>query len=641
MRTGISNSFRLTTLILLAILILPAQVVSATHFVTFNDGHQLVFPDSLVKEMSQHDGVISFTANDGTVYAYPLADVRSADQQPSRDLPVFLSFKFNKRYNYQLIADATGVIDGDTIRTEVAGIGKRLTATFTLSDPAARVYVDGAEQESTVSRLRFEPCRTYIVGYPGDLVLTMTKTGNHVMTPYGREYVVTVDYLTDHSTTVPRIDINTVGGVNISSKLYYLDAEIIIDGAGVFTSMTDSVKVKGRGNSSWSDNPKAKNSYRLLFDKKVRPLGLAKGKSWVLLANKISGSMMTNAIGMKAASLIGTPAANHIIPVDLYVNGTYKGSYNLTEKVGFASNSVDLDDEGAAALLELDIHYDEDEGQKFMSSPMDLPVNVKEPDFSEGATVLSLADIEWRFNGLADAIFNNRDLAGLADIDALARYLMANELICNRELLHPKSVYCYHKNILEDTCRFIFGPVWDLDWAFGFDGSHNTSYFSDNIYYDYYVEGSAVPNYLFLANLGKDMKVRRRMYKLWTAFMTNGIDELCEFCKDYYKYARPSLSKNMNVAADYTRYDQQANMAKEWIRQRANFIYERLKLEFEKPGDVDGDMVLTISDATMLIDYLLGIESDAFNEACADVNGDGLVDIADLATLIDLLLTGN
>ena len=68
-----------------------------------------------------------------------------------------------------------------------------------------------------------------------------------------------MDFLTDHSTTVPRIDINTVGGVYITSKEYYVDAEIIIDGAGVFPSMTDAVKIKGRGNSSWSNNPKIRD----------------------------------------------------------------------------------------------------------------------------------------------------------------------------------------------------------------------------------------------------------------------------------------------------------------------------------------------------------------------------------------------
>lgn len=609
------------------------------HYVTLNDGRMLVFPDESVRSVSKQGGAVSFTAVDGKVYTYPLTQVKSIGQQPARELPTLNSFKFYKKNNYQLVADATGIIATDSIHVEVAGIGKRLTATFSVSDAAARVYVDGVEQESAVSRLRFNPSRVYTVAYPGDLVLTQTEAGEYVMAPYGRQYTVNVDYLTDHSTSVPRIDINTVGGVNISSKEYYLDAEIIIDGAGVFPSMTDSVQIKGRGNSSWSSNPAAKNPYTLKFDHKVKPLGLAKGKKWVLIAHKHKGSLLTDAIGMKAASLIGTPAANHIIPVDLYVNGTYKGNYNFTEHVGFAGNSVDLDDEGAAALLELDIHYDEADEQKFMSNPMNLPVNIKEPDFADDATVLTLQDIEQRFNALANAIYSNGDIAEHADIDALARYLMTNELICNRELLHPKSVFCYNENILADSCRFIFGPVWDLDWSFGFDGSSNTSYFNNNQYYDYYNEGTAVPNYLFLGNLGKDMKIRKRLYELWTVFMTDGLDELCEFGKDFYKYAKPSFTKNISVTGDYTNYSNQATLASNWIRQRAEFIYGNLKQEFEIPGDVDGDLAVTISDVTRLIDYLLDSSIEGVNQKNADFNGDGEVDIQDVAALIDLLLT--
>ena len=53
---------------------------------------------------------------------------------------------------------------------------------------------------------------------------------------------------------------------------------------------------------------------------------------------------------MKAACLVGTAGANHIVPVELYMNGEYRGSYNFTEKVGFSNNSIDLDDETGAAL---------------------------------------------------------------------------------------------------------------------------------------------------------------------------------------------------------------------------------------------------------------------------------------------------
>ena len=610
------------------------QFANATSYVTFNDGRLLVFPDNCVQSQTQEDGLLSFTAPDGTVFSYALEEISSIDEALTKELPVFTSFKFNNKYNYQVYTDAVGTVTDDEVNIEVAGIGKRLTASFTLSDDNARAYVDGKEQESKVSRLRFENSRSYVVGYPGDLILTEVEAGKYAMMPFGRTYGVNVDFLTDHSTSVPRIDINTVGGVNITSKYVYVDAEIIIDGAGVFPSMTDSVQSKGRGNSSWSPNPDAKNPYRLKFASKVKPFGLTKGKNWVLLANRNWGSLMTNAIGMKAASLVGTVAANHIIPVDLYINGTYKGSYNFTEKVGLAGNSVDLDDETTAALLELDNYYDEAVTQKFKSAVYKTPVNVKSPEFGEDETLLTLAMIQDRYNSFETAVNGDGGIADHVDIDALARFLLANDLVLNFEIFHPKSTFCYNENILNDSCKFIFGPVWDFDWAFGYNGTHASTYFNRNTTLDFFSVSNEFFNDLF-----KDNRVKYNLYKLCQQFLLDGLDELCEYCQDYYDYAAPSITSNDNAGLDITDYGKQVEKAQNWFTQRANLIYEQLKNEIVLPGDVNGNGVVSITDITVLIDYMLSGSHIFIIKDNADVDDDGEITINDVTTLIDQLLS--
>ena len=617
-------------------LVMLAPVAGATSYVTFNDGHLLVLPDECVQIVSQDDGSLTIVALDGSVFSYPMADIESISDTLPRELPSITSYKFTNKCNYQVYTDAVGVIENDTIRIEVAGIGKRLTATFSLSDNDAVAYVDGVLQQSKESRMRFAGSKVYTVCHMGDMVLKELEYGSYGLVPFGRNVVVDVDFLIDHSTSVPRIDINTVGGVPISSKEYYLDAEIIIDGAGVFPSMTDSVQVRGRGNDSWSTNPNSKNPYRLKFASKVKPFGMTKGKNWVLLANKRKGSMMTNAIGMKAASLIGTVAANHIVPVDLYVNGTYKGSYNFTEKVGLAGNSVDLDDETAAALLELDKYYDEAETQKFMSTPYDIPVNIKSPEFGADSTLLTLGVIQQRFNSFVADVYDGNDYTGHVDIDQLARFLMVNELILNREILHPKSTYCYNENILDPESRFVFGPVWDLDWAFGYDGSTAASYFVKSYLADFFnIQITQQPFYAALLN---SSALKSRMYELWKGFKGDDLDELCEFCQDYYNYARPSFSKNKAAALDGTDYANQVTLAINWLRQRSEFIFEKLVAENLILGDVDGDGEVSISDVSVLVDYLLQGDQVQIDLDNADVDGDGEVTISDVSALIDKLL---
>ena len=57
-------------------------------------------------------------------------------------------------------------------------------------------------------------------------------------------------------------------------------------------------------------------------------------------------------------------------------------------------------------------------------------------------------------------------------------------------------------------------------------------------------------------------------------------------------------------------------------------------------GDVNGNGSIDISDATLLIDYLLNGDSTGINMENADCNQNGVVDISDVTTLINYLLNG-
>ena len=82
-------------------------------------------------------------------------------------------------------------------------------------------------------------------------------------------------------------------------------------------------------------------------------------------------------------------------------------------------------------------------------------------------------------------------------------------------------------------------------------------------------------------------KLDREYYAVWKRFMEHQLEELIEFCDDYYAYARPSLEHNANgsyTVYDGTDYQRSTENAKKWLRQRANFIYSNLT-----PYDVPDD----------------------------------------------------
>mgnify|MGYP002855985092 CR=1 FL=1 len=545
------------------------------------DGRIEAYPLSYVTAHNQTGGQLVIETNIGQTFTYALTDVTSVSEEAPADFPMFESFKFNNKFNDQLFTDALGEIVGDTVNVTIAAIGKRLTPSFKVPDGRTLVYVGDELQESKVSRLRFDHDIYYTLTREGCKILLPTADGGHAMQPYGRLVCVHVDWLTDRA-EVPTIYINTSDGLSITSKDYFKDATISIDGHDIFPSMEETpVQIKGRGNSSWGW---PKKPYRLKFETKQKPLGMTAGKSWVLLSNYQTGSLMSNAIGMKAANLMEASAANHIVPVDLYLNGEYRGSYNLTEKVGFANNSVDLADETAAALLELDSYYDEPEGQKFRSTPYNLPINIKEPEFGVDDTRLTLDIVRKDFNSFMAALYKGYNLSRYVDVEQLARFLMVNELICNFELYHPKSTFCYRESFESDTSKYVFGPVWDLDWAFGYEG--HSRYYQDNATSNYWIN---MPNFevkQFIQDLRWKYAPLSTIYQqLWEEFMQDGLEELKEYVQDYYDFARNSFDDNRSVWGDRTDYAKQVTTATNWLQTRANKIYQDI-LNGVKPETV-------------------------------------------------------
>ena len=151
---------------------------------------------------------------------------------------------------------------------------------------------------------------------------------------------------------VPIVTINIKDGAEVTSKKDYLDATISVEGNGFCDDFEETaVQIRGRGNTTWY---LPKKPYRLKFSKKQNFGGLpAKAKSFVLIANFLDQTLMRNTVAFKIADMLGLPYTNHSVPVELVVNGTYRGSYMLSEKIGINGGSVDIDeDEGV--LLELD-----------------------------------------------------------------------------------------------------------------------------------------------------------------------------------------------------------------------------------------------------------------------------------------------
>lgn len=566
-------------------------------YVYLKDGTVMGYPINMIADWYSENGLLYIYLVPDNLFYHKLSDVDSVSYiKPMRNNASITSFKFNNKYNEDIDTDVICTIDEETrtITGAVTKIGKYLTPSFQ-TDVEATVTVNGIPQQSKVSRVNFSNDVIYSIedstlkrfGWERIDDDTIFYTVN-----MGKEYTVKIDWACDEA-EVPRIDIDIDDGDFVTSKEYYLHAKITIDGGGMFEDFTDSVYIKGRGNSTWSGN---KLPYRLKFNEKVKLFGLKSGKSWVLLACAQDPTLMDHAIGFKAGQLVGAAYTNHSIPVELYMNGKYLGSYHFTEKLGINNNSVDEDD--LSPFFELDTNYDEP--YKFYSDTYGLPVMVHNPDFVDDYADVSYEVIDSMFQEIRadynamEVAVESGDFEDVINIDTLVRFMLANDLSLNLEIMHPKSTYLYKPY---GSNQYYFGPIWDLDWGYAYEIG---GYFSTYQYQVIYPLFGSTSSYRFFYQLFTHEAVKKAYYRLWRDFVANHLQEVIDYVDDYSTFAQSSYQHNAEAGYGSSAYPSYLSRMKAWLNDRAQYIYNNLTPYEDEPDTIP---IINPGDTTIVNPY--------------------------------------
>ncbi len=360
-------------------------------------------------------------------------------------------------------------------------------------------------------------------------------------------------------TSLPHIFIRIEDNREVNEKDIYLNAEIEIEGQDAYENLAaTATRIRGRGNDSWN---KPKKPYRFNLTSKTSLLGLAAAKNWVLLANYQDYSLMTNAVAMKAAQLLGMPYTNTIIPVDLTINGVYRGNYTLTQHIEISKDRIDLGDDGF--VLELDSYFDED--YKFRSEYFNLPVMLKDGEVNSPQDFqLIQNDFQSLEDLIADNTFPNNNYGQHFDKVQLVNYLIVYNLACNKELNHPKSVFLHKRK----GGKYTMGPVWDFDWAFGFfetSGKYfqsaNDPVLSDGI-------GS-----IFFNKFLKDPEIISLYRQQWALFKSQHLETLLNYIDEYANKIAVPKQKDFSLwQVGPTDYQQVTNDFKAYIEKRTLYM---------------------------------------------------------------------
>jgi hypothetical protein len=318
-------------------------------------------------------------------------------------------------------------------------------------------------------------------------------------------------------TNLPTVVVNVEGAQEIVSKENELSSNVyIISENGTKLLSTSETGVRGRGNASWNF---PKKPYRLKFDSKQSPLGApASAKKWTLISNYGDKSLMRNILAFEVSRRVGLSYTPFCHPVDLIVNGEYRGCYQLCDQVEAATGRVPAKD---GYLIEIDAYASGEE--VWFTSYKGAHVTIKHPD-EDDITQEQRNFIKNYFNSMETAVYasNYTDPTSgyrkYLDLDSFLKNFIVGEFAGNTDTYW--SVYMY-KDAADG--KLYTGPIWDYD--LGFENDERTYPINNIGDYIYAAKGSVASESvrtLVTRIVKEDPAAKARLLELWTAARTEG-----------------------------------------------------------------------------------------------------------------------
>lgn len=289
------------------------------------------------------------------------------------------------------------------------------------------------------------------------------------------------------------------------------------------------LEIKARGN--FTRKAFAKKPFKLKLGKKQNLLGLSKSKHFAILAHADDGyGYLRNFTGFNLGQRIGLPWTPSQQPVEVVINGDYRGLYFLTESIRVEPDRVDitaLDDlaedpalVSGGYLVELD-NYDEDnqirmDEKTCVGGYVDkLRITWDTPELYSDLQRRFVTD---QFTAMNDYVGANSDvLWSYMDLDDAARYYLVEEIISHVESYHG-STYLFRDR--GEGQKWHFSPLWDCGNAF--NGST-----------EMFLYHNAPYGNTWIASLRCNEKFNQKVRDTWAWFMTSQYDGIVADIDEY------------------------------------------------------------------------------------------------------------
>ena len=300
-------------------------------------------------------------------------------------------------------------------------------------------------------------------------------------------------------------------------------------------------KLTAHGNSSWDYSKK--KPYNLKLPEKVNLYGMGKAKKWSLLSNYIDHSMLRNKFTEEMCRSAGMEFVMDSVFIDLYADGSYRGTYQLYEKVQIQKNRINIHNLEEETEKVNELHPEEylqivsgaETANEYIESSYkyyDVPNN---PDDITGGYLLqfqqwnrygykcksgfitsrgqaiavdepeyiSKAQIEYIrsfVQDMEDAVYSDtgynskgRYYSEYIDVDSLVTAYLVQEISENIDATYS-SFYLWKDSDIYGDGKIHFSPAWDFDLSYNnfpamrmnSDGKYGYSFKPDNLFAAYF-----------------------------------------------------------------------------------------------------------------------------------------------------------
>ena len=397
---------------------------------------------------------------------------------------------------------------------------------------------------------------------------------------YKNSYELKISYY--QPTNLPLVVINTQNNLEPLDKENKVNCKIyIIDKNEINTEGNAGIKLRGNSSKRFDKKP-----YHIKFEEKKEVLDFPSiSKKFNLVNNCVDKSLIRNLLAFEISKLFEMSYTVTCKPVDVILNGDYRGTYNLCEHIEVSEDKVNIEKMDNSMTEEPEISggyffeldgYASVEKNKFYSLKNN-PFTIKYPKL-KNINNYQKNYIRNEFS-MFESLLYYGDYNKL-DLDSFCKYLLIEELTGN-----PDEVFSINFYKKRDNPVFYFGPVWDFDLAFDNDIRVYPTNNESNFIFKYGSQTGRSRNlFEYILNI---TTVRERVFDKWLYYgyikldqgniLIDLIDNLTELINESQKlnYMRWDFLLNDSFRLqenERTSFEKEIIFVKEYIIERINWM---------------------------------------------------------------------